>query len=90
MQSLTIYATSSAGLILEIIGFLLFMMIEKKAVFTEGDFAGGKPMVDGKPLEKDEHIVIRNIKYEKRAIDLVVIGLLLQLVGIFYGIQLLF
>ncbi|MGY5146612.1 MAG: hypothetical protein ACW9W4_01225 [Candidatus Nitrosopumilus sp. bin_7KS] len=90
IQSLMVYGTSAGGLILEILGFMVFMMIEKKAVFTVGDFAGGEPQVNGKPLGKDEHIVVRNILYEKNAIDLVVIGLLLQLFGIHFGLTQLF
>lgn len=90
MQSLTVYATSAAGLILEILGFLVFIMIEKKAVFGGGGYAGEDVTVDGKPLGDEEHIVVRNIKYEKRAIDFVVIGLVLQLIAIFYGLPQLF
>ena len=49
---------------------MVFMMIERKASFGDGFFDGRNVTVNGKPLEKDEHIIVRNIRYEKRAIDL--------------------
>jgi len=86
LRGLVIYATSALGIILEILGFLVFMTIKKKADFG-GDSDRCNVTINGKPLEDDANIVIRNLKHEKKAIDLVIIGLIFQLTGMWYALQ---
>ena len=84
-SSSLVYTLSSTGVILEILGFVVFMNIEKKAVMGGGAFTGAEPMVDGRKLNDDEALVVRNLKHEKLAIDFVVLGLILQLVSVWHG-----
>ena len=58
---------SSIGLILEITGFMVFILIEKKAEFSGGIFDGGDIKINGKPMGKDDAIIVRNQRHGKKS-----------------------